>query len=180
MFSPPQSLLERLEGALWQKVDAINYDLKTSRLNLLFEELLESTEPMNIRLKELEQAREEAGKGHPQVRNIAVTDTPPAPGSFAEATAAVIKPAQSAPAATQIASGAKKLHDLTKARMAFNATLDASVAAYAKKLADADTRKAAVFTKANAAVDDEMAGFDSLDTALTEFEGANGAPLSSG
>lgn len=128
---------------------------------------------MNQRLRDLESAREEAGQTQ---GDIAMTETT---ATFADATATIIKSTAS-PATSVVASGAKKLNDLTKARLAFNQELNASVEAYAQKLADATARKAVVFTKAHAAVDDELAGFDSLDTALTEFEGANGSPLSSG
>lgn len=172
-FAP--SFFDQLSDRFQLAVYDTNQELRQRRLA----KLLEEVEPMNIRLRELMQAREEAGKSHPpHTGTNTVADTPPTPqpATFAQATATIIAPAKPA---TQAATCAAKLSALAKDRIAFNKELSADVDAYAKRMTDVKTRKAAVFTKANAILDDEIAGLGSVDDSLTEFEGANSSsPLS--
>lgn len=102
---------------------------------------------------------------------------PTSPATFATATASVLKPAAPPAPATKAATCAARLSQLAKDRIAFNQELSADVDAYAKRMTDVKSKKVDVFKKAHAVLDDEIAGLGSVDDSLTEFEGANGAPL---
>ncbi len=99
----------------------------------------------------------------------------PLPASFAEATAAIVKPANKP--ATQAKTTASLLSQLATRRNKLHDTIKADIDTYAKRLADMETNAPAVFVKANTMLDDEQSGFKDLEDSLQEFAGANGAPL---
>lgn len=99
----------------------------------------------------------------------------PAPGTFAEATAAVIKPAP-APA-KQASATIGMMQALTARRMKLHQATQDQIHAFAKRLDEREAAMPKVFEKANAKLDDEIAAEQSFDDSLNDFAGANGVPL---
>lgn len=120
--------------------------------------------------EEIKQTIEQAAVAH-------VTPPPPK-ASFAEATAAVLKP-PAPPAKPAGVSLAGQIAALTTRRRKLNRTIEVELAAYTEKLVEVETRLPEVMAKANARVEDEATSLGDLDTSLTDFVGANADPLGS-
>lgn len=98
----------------------------------------------------------------------------PAPGSFGEATAAVLKPAA---AAAPISRTAALLSGLAARRRKLEETIANEADAYAKHLDEVEGHVPAVFSKAKTSLDDRQASLGEIDASLKEFAGANRDPL---
>ncbi len=95
------------------------------------------------------------------------------PASFAEATAAIIKPA--APASKPISKTAAMLSALAARRRKLEATIANEATAYAARLTEIETIVPAVFGKAKASLDDRQASLGEIDASLVELSNAGGS-----
>lgn len=91
-------------------------------------------------------------------------------GSFAEATAAVLKPV-AAPA--PVSRTADVLTALAIRRRKMEETIITEATAYAKRLGEVETSIPTTFAKASASLDDRQASLGEIDASLIDFAGAN-------
>jgi hypothetical protein len=98
-----------------------------------------------------------------------------APGTFAEATAAVLKPAPK-PIAS-INPTAALLSGLAKRRRKIEESIVSEAEAYGKALGDLETIVPTVFTQAKESLADRHASLTELSDSLKDFAGSNTDPL---
>jgi hypothetical protein len=103
---------------------------------------------------------------------IVQTPTPPPPASFAEATAAVIKPVAkpSAPVNKTIVL----LSNLTTRRLKLEEMIVTEATDYSQELAAMETSAPKIFTKAKTSLADRQAALNDLSDSLKDFASANG------
>lgn len=102
--------------------------------------------------------------------------TKPANSSFAEATAAVLKPSTAAPA--PISKTAGILSALASRRRKLEETIIKEATDYGRELSAFETDAPAVFVKAKESLADRKASLGELSESLKDFAGSNTDPLS--
>ena len=109
-----------------------------------------------------------AVKADPPVEKQTVTSAEV--GTFADATASVLKPAASPKPVSRTAS---VLTALAGRRRKLEETIITEATAYAKKLGEVEAGVPSTFAKASASLDDRQASLGEIDASLVDFAGAN-------
>jgi hypothetical protein len=100
------------------------------------------------------------------------TPTQPPPASFAEATAAVIKPA--AKPSAPISKTTALLSSLTTRRRKLEEMIVTEATDYSQQLAAMESSAPQIFTQAKTSLDDRQAALNDLSDSLKDFASANG------